>query len=514
MRKRWFRVVVIVALILLPVGIGWFGPDMIERLYRKKTGYPETITIAAGSEGGRYRVISKGLEDEIKNKLGVDVELLPTEGSLGNLLQLQAGKAHFALYQPGTIAVLREHHPDLVKKAATAAGLESPTEGADNVAFVANLYMQPAHLIVRRGANIERPGDLRPRPDGKHRPVSVGLPQSGDYAMSLVLLEHFGLKEDEIEPRHLTYDQIADGLLKEDLDEDEKLDAAFNTVGRPAPVLQELFETGKCNLLEIPYAEALAMKYVFLSEFKIPAGLYQSQPPAQPANDVKAVALPAQLLTRNDVNSHFIQEVTGIVLDKHFARQNDLHELLKEGEKFAQAKPEFAVHQGAQSVYDPEFDIHLFESWEAAYSLAVSFVIAGFFGVRWLRKRGARKKEHKLDRYIRSLLDIEERQVGLDAGSEANDAPRLQKLLDDVTFLRQNALREFSAHELNEDRGADCFIEMCHDLSNKINSKISRQRLDTVMRCLIEATKGGAASGKEHSATASDVEDSTSRGSA
>ncbi len=34
MRKRWFKMVVIVVLILLPVGIWMFGPDMIERLYR------------------------------------------------------------------------------------------------------------------------------------------------------------------------------------------------------------------------------------------------------------------------------------------------------------------------------------------------------------------------------------------------------------------------------------------------------------------------------------------------
>ena len=80
-----------------------------------------------------------------------------------------------------------------------------------------------------------------------------------------------------------------------------------------------------------------------------------------------------------------------------------------------------------------------------------------------------------------------------------------------MTFLRQTALREFSIHELNEDRGADCFIEMCHDLSNKINAKISRQRLDSVMHCLIEATKDGATSREEHSVTATDLEEATSK---
>ena len=43
--------------------------------------------------------------------------------------------------------------------------------------------------IVRSGAGIARPGDL------KDRPVSVGLQQSGDYAMSLILLENFGMEK-------------------------------------------------------------------------------------------------------------------------------------------------------------------------------------------------------------------------------------------------------------------------------------------------------------------------------
>ena len=244
------------------------------------------------------------------------------------------------------------------------------------------------------------------------------------------------------------------------------------------------------------------MKHVFLSEFTISAGLLDSQTPAKPANDIKTVAIPAQLLTRTDLNSHFVQELTGIVLDKHFARRNDLHGLLDGGQKFAQATPDFAVHQGAQSIYDPEFDIHLVESWEAAYSLSLSIVIAVFFGFQWMRRWRVRTTEHKLDQYIRSLLDLEGQQVGLDEGADASDLERLQQLLDELTFLRQRALREFSVHDLNEDRGVDCFIVMCHELSNKVNAKISRQRLDTVMNRLIEATTSGAASAKNHSATA------------
>ena len=55
---------------------------------------------------------------------------------------------------------------------------------------------------------------------------------------------------------------------------------------------------------------------------------------------------------------------------------------------------------------------------------------------------------------------------------------RLQKLVADVTSLRQDALREFSVRELNEDRAPEYFIDMAHDLNSKIDAKISRQWLD------------------------------------
>ena len=122
MRKQLFRVGVIGALILVPAGIWWFKLDVVQPLFRKMTDYPDRITIAAGSEGGRYRVISESLGDEIRKTLAVDVEFLDTQGSLENLLCLRAGTAHIALYQPGTIDVVREYHSDLVQDAERVAG--------------------------------------------------------------------------------------------------------------------------------------------------------------------------------------------------------------------------------------------------------------------------------------------------------------------------------------------------------------------------------------------------------
>ena len=466
MRKRWFKVVVIVTLILLPVGIyrlNWQFPGVFESVFdavhRRLTDYPKEIRIAGGPERGEYHYIIKALKKEIETKLPVQVEIVPSQGSLENVPLLQAGEVDFALYTPGTLEEAKAQ------------------PGPRKVAFVANLFSQPAHFIVRRGAGIESPADLK----GKR--VHLGLKNSGDYAMSLTLLEHFNLKGSIKEEEGLEYSDL------KQLFEDDKLDAAFITAGVHAKVFKDLAQTGKCDLIDIPNGDALAKKHLFTYPYTIPKGLYSYLPRVVPESNVETVAASEQLLTRTDVNATLVQEVIKILMDENFMRRNKLAELFAGGRDFAKEKPAFTMHRGARSVYDPEFDIHLIETGEAAYSLAVSTLIAVFFGFRWLKRRRTRRKEHKIDRFIRSLFDIEDRQAPLDRVPKPVHIEDLQKLLAEVTALRQEALREFTAHELSEDRGTDCFLEMCHALSSKINAKLSRQRLDIVMYDMIEAIR-------------------------
>ena len=155
-------------------------------------------------------------------------------------------------------------------------------------------------------------------------------------------------------------------------------------------------------------------------------------------------------------------------------------------------KPDFPLHDGARSVYEPEFDIKLLESWDAAYSLAASGFIMALFAFRWYSNRRERQNEHKIDRYIRTLLNIERRQMLDHDVATFDQLQRFQKLLDEVTELRQEALREFTAHELTEDRGTECFINMCHALSNKINAKLTRQSTELSMQNLMIKFDGSA----------------------
>lgn len=465
MKRKWVKVALIVVLILLPV--------VLYSTHWVSTNYHKEIVLAGGTEGGLYLKFMKSLKKEMEDNLGVidgilgvKVHVLETSGSLENLVMISQGKADFCLYQPRTREAL-VNAPQLNDTAARLLELTTGTKTA-NVAFVANLYSQPVHFVVRKDAGIRKLEDLR----GKT--VAIGSEGSGDYAMSLMLLAFFGLGEpsSNIDYKHFNYGKIKQEFVNGDLD------AAFITIGTEAPIFPELFETGQCDILPIPFRNALLKKHISMTKYTIPKALFVSEAPVAPDKPVKTVALGAQLLTRRGVPDRLANKVARLVQSERFMQENKLDELYAGGHAFAQEKREFEIHPGAQSFYDPEFDVQQFEGWEALYSLAASTAIAVYFALRTLKDRRRKHKEHRLDRFIHSLLDIELRQVGLDEEASADDIGQLQKLLDDVTDLRQDALREITANELNEDRAADSFIKMCHDLSNKINAKISRQRLD------------------------------------
>ena len=280
--KNLIRLVVGLVLIFLPLAAWWCC---------LRSPPPKQVVIATGRVDGRYAEISQALAERIETELRMPVKLLPSNGSLDNLLHIERGTADFAFYQPGTRETLREHGPDVAEPVATL--FEQATAG--KAAFVANVYSQPAHFIVRRGAGITSPADMK----GKRHRVSLGLSNSGDLAMSLALLDHFNL--------------------------------------------------------------------------------------------------------------------------------------------------------------DPQSDV------DAKIGL--------------------------------DYVDIERRQMPLDESASGEDVGELQGLLDEVTSLRQEALSTFTAHHLNEDRGAECFIHMCHALSDKINSKLTRQQQSRLFGELAAAVRAGTSSG-------------------
>lgn len=449
-------------------------PFTIHAIYGWMTAYPQEIVIATGPEDGRYHQIGEVLERHLEKKLGIAVRLKNTPGSLENQHLLETGQADLGFYQSG-MRHFSDDQPAAVPPAAGTNKKRRSKKSAD-VAFVSNLYSEVVHLLIRRDLEFTGIESFR----GKS--ISLGQQRSGDYVIGQSFLKHLGLTDEEIQLAHFDYKQVEKSFA------DQSLDIAIITSGIGAPVYQELLTTGVCRLESMPFLPAFELEHLALTKYTIPRGLYRTAEPIEPAADISTAAFRAQLLTHENVSTQLIREVTQIVLSEDFVRECHLRELFDGSTDYAQAKPEFAIHAGANTVYDPELRPFLnpdfVEATEGMRSFFVSMAIAIYLAFRWWKRYRQQQDEHQLDRYIRSLLDIERRQLAFDGGSDEETAQGLQKLLDEVTLLRQNALKEFSAHDLNEDRSTDCFLEMCHALSDKINAKLTRERLEVLIRAV------------------------------
>lgn len=424
---------------------------MLAAIYWSRTQLPDHVRIAGGPENGRYAQIADGLARELERRLGIRVDVLRTSGSLENLRLLESGKADLALYQSGSQLVLE--------------GAESPDGSVAPVEFVSNLYPE---LLLPVGAS-DRP--VRFLSDGEELVWSCNGRLSGDYAAARLLFEHLGLNEADIAIRSVNYVELPDHIR------DGTVDVGVVCCGLQAPMLKTLLQPDAAVLVRIPAIQALARKHAFLKADTLPAGYFQASPMI-PARDFPTVSLQAQLLAGAAVSVRLVEEVTAITADARFQRRYALTELLTGGTDYATDRPEYEIHPGASHIHHPGLKPLLnpdfVEGTEGLRSFLVSLIAAVWLLRRWWVRREIRSQEHRLDRYIRQLLKLELDQMEVDGEGGPEEARILQGLLDGVTMLRQEALAEFTAHELSEDRAVDCFIEMCHALSDKVNAKLTR----------------------------------------
>jgi len=432
----WVARVLVVAVVVVIAAYWW------------DTRLPDRITIAGGPADGRYDQLAHGLASELRNRLGIQVEVQSTHGSLDNLHQLESEQASLGLYQSETRAVLE----DVLRERQT-------------LRFVANLYPEYLIPVVAPDSKLELTAL------NGHK-IACNDHMSGDRAMLMMLLKH--LSQDPEGYTTVPYTDLPTALDSGDVD------AAVISCGINARVLHHLLAEGHAVLIDIPFLNSFVRRNAALVESTIPAGYFTMTPQPIPADDYRTVATQAQLLATEDVSVRLVETATEIILDPHFQRRLQLADLNSRGAEYAQLRPEFPVHVGASHIYNPALkpllDPDFVEGTEGIRSFLVSIIAAIWLTHRWWKRRELLSQEHRLDRYIKDVLQIERDQIGID-GTEPSDETALQELLDRVTHLRQAALSEFTAHELNEDQAVDCFVEMCHALSDKISGKLIRHTM-------------------------------------
>jgi uncharacterized protein len=200
-------------------------------------GPSASLRLAAGERGGLYLAFAELLAERIRVRYpDIDVEVVPTEGSVDNLARLRAGDVDMGL----SLADVAEQD---------RAGLADAAPQA-----VARVYENYLQVVVRDSAGIQQLSDLQ------GRRVSIGAAGSGAAATSRVLFDTADLTS-RIQALTFRLRDALSGLA------DGTVDAFVWSGGVPTPAIAELDATLPLRMLDlgrqvVPMAEGSGYPYL------------------------------------------------------------------------------------------------------------------------------------------------------------------------------------------------------------------------------------------------------------
>jgi TRAP transporter TAXI family solute receptor len=176
-----------------------------------------------------------------------------SNGSVANVQAIGDGSLEAALAQS-----------DIVYWAHTGTGTFAGRERISNLRFVANLYPESVHLVVRTGLGITSVADLR-----GHR-ISLDEPGSGTLVNARAILHGFGLSEGDIKAEYVKPDLAIERMRA------GRLDGFFIVAGWPIKAVHDFVAQGDATLVPIagPEVEVIRRDSPFLMAGLIPAGTY------------------------------------------------------------------------------------------------------------------------------------------------------------------------------------------------------------------------------------------------
>ncbi|MEO7954111.1 MAG: TAXI family TRAP transporter solute-binding subunit [Polaromonas sp.] len=310
---------VVLAVTLLALAYWWLDPNP-----------PKRVTLATGPAQSAYEEFGKRYA-KILAQDGIEVRLLPSEGSAQNLQWLREGKADLGFVQGGTSEVLPDDEETLEslgslfvepvwlfyrKDAApklTGVGLSDastdPKAGsaAHAVASVAASSAagppqggtappggSAAHVVASVGATLDSLTQLQ----GLR--VNVGTTGSGIPSLMNKLLA-----SNKVDMATLTMSELEQTPATMAFLEG-KLDAIVFASAPESLMVQMLLQTPGTGLMDFPQSEAYSRRFAFLSPVVLPRGVVDLAANIPP-QDVRLVAPTTALITRKGTHPALLQ---------------------------------------------------------------------------------------------------------------------------------------------------------------------------------------------------------------
>ena len=228
-------------------------------------GKSKKVIFAGGFKGGTYYKIAESI-DSVPGSSTV----IPTNGSLDNILLLSGKKADYSLTQLDMLQNYSIGEPEVKEK----------------VKMLLPLYGEEVHLIARKEIK-----DLKSLAGKK---ISIGPSNSGMKISSLIFLGQIGIEEGKIIMEEMETEKAIPMLLK------KELDAVIVIAGQPVKLLSEIPASEKNNIHLLEFAgdlyQAVGGTNLTYQKADIPANTYAWQD-----QSVKTLVVQSVLISRNDI---------------------------------------------------------------------------------------------------------------------------------------------------------------------------------------------------------------------
>ncbi|MCT7377048.1 TAXI family TRAP transporter solute-binding subunit [Chelativorans salis] len=259
---------------------------------------PQFFRIGTGGTAGTYYPIGGLIANAISNPPGsrpceeggscgvpgLIATAVSSNGSVANVNAIAGGSLESGFSQS-----------DVATWAHAGTGIWEDREPVEKLRAIANLYPETIHLVASAQSGIDSVDDLA----GKQ--VSLDEPGSGTLVDARIILEAYGLSEDDVEAHYLKPDQAAERMR------DGAMDAFFFVGGFPAGAIAELASQHDITLVPISGEEAATVRdeYTFFAENIVPAGTYDGV-----EEEVTTLSVGAQWITSADQPEDLIYGIT------------------------------------------------------------------------------------------------------------------------------------------------------------------------------------------------------------
>ncbi len=250
---------------------------------------PKRVTLATGPAQSAYAEFGSRYAALLK-KNGIEVQLLPSEGSSENLQMLRDGRADLAFVQGGSGGL------------QTGTLADPQTLAQSGIQSLGSLFLEPLWLFYQTDAvrSIAPKGVLSTLPQLAGLRVNVGTAGSGVPELMGKIFDVNRMDTATLKLSKLEQTPATVAFLN------GEIDALVFASAPESPMVQMLLQTPGVRLLDFAQNEAYSRRFEFLAAVTLPRGVVDLAANV-PAQDVRLVAPTTTLLAREKVHPAILQ---------------------------------------------------------------------------------------------------------------------------------------------------------------------------------------------------------------